>query len=238
MLGFVIVRHVNSTTTDEYWKLSYSQIRKYYTNPILIVDDNSNSKFLKEDIALVNCQTVKSEFPGTGELLGYYYFHKTHFAEKAVIIHDSVFINTYIDFDGCGQARTIWSFRHDWDADKEIIKLIEKLENYQEVVNLYVKKDSWHGSFGVMNVISWDLLNKINNRYKLFNNIIPHIKSREDRTLVERVLPCLIQLMYPSYRYPQHIIKDIHEHGWGLSYEQFKRTNTSNLPIIKVWTGR
>jgi len=238
MFGFVIVRHVNSNTTNEYWKLSYQHIRKYYDNPILIVDDNSDPEYLKEDITTTNCQIVKGEFPGVGELLGYYYFHKTHFVEKAVIIHDSVFINKYINFDNYGDAKTIWSFTHTWDLDHEILKLIKSLDHSDEVLKLYFSKTEWSGSFGLMNVITWNLLNLIDSKYQLFNKIIPQIKCREDRCSMERIFPCLCQSLYPNYRHPQHIINDIMIHGWGTTYQQFKSGRFNHLPIIKVWTGR
>lgn len=237
MLGFVIVRHVNSNVTNEYWKIAYTSIRKYYDNQILIVDDNSNSEFLKEDIPIVNCTTVKSEFPGKGELLGYYYFHKTHFVEKAVIIHDSVFINSKIDFNNYGDARTIWSFRHYWDEDNKIINLIKYLNHADEVIKFYLNKNAWHGSFGVMNVITWNLLDNIVNKYDIFNKLFPNILCRDDRSWTERIFPCLCQLLYPEYKLPA-IISDIHDYGWGLTFDKYKTGCSSHLPIIKVWTGR
>src|SRR5690606_29192324 len=130
MFGFVIIRHVDSSITDEYWKHCYSSIRNFYDNPILIVDDNSNKFFLNDNITLINCQTVNSEFTTVvGELLGYYYFHKTHFVEKALVIHDSVFIKKYIDFNVYGNAKTLWSFQNNPCPDNEIINLINLLDN-------------------------------------------------------------------------------------------------------------
>ena len=43
--GFVIIRHVDSEITNKYWKKSYECIRKFYSDPIMIVDDNSNPDF-------------------------------------------------------------------------------------------------------------------------------------------------------------------------------------------------
>ena len=40
--GFIILRHVNEKEHDNYWKTCYRTIRKFYNNPILIIDDNSN----------------------------------------------------------------------------------------------------------------------------------------------------------------------------------------------------
>jgi hypothetical protein len=41
-IGFIILRHVNSEESDHYWKSAYESIRKYYSNPIVIIDDNSS----------------------------------------------------------------------------------------------------------------------------------------------------------------------------------------------------
>jgi hypothetical protein len=42
---------------------------------------------------------INSEYHGRGELLPYYYYLQNKFVDKAVIIHDSVFINKYIHLD-------------------------------------------------------------------------------------------------------------------------------------------
>ena len=44
-LGFIIIRHVNSKISDYYWKECYTCIRKFYDNPIVIIDDSSNKEF-------------------------------------------------------------------------------------------------------------------------------------------------------------------------------------------------
>ena len=42
-IGFIILRHVNSSKTNEYWKECYRCIRYFYpSNKILIIDDNSD----------------------------------------------------------------------------------------------------------------------------------------------------------------------------------------------------
>ena len=57
-LGFIIIRHVNNKITDYYWKECYTCIRKFYDNPILIIDDSSNKEFLNENIFLKNCTAL------------------------------------------------------------------------------------------------------------------------------------------------------------------------------------
>ena len=75
-LVFIIIRHVNSESSNLYWKHSYSSIRQFYpTTSIIIIDDNSPFKKFGS-INLSNCEIINSEYPQRGELLPYYYFHK------------------------------------------------------------------------------------------------------------------------------------------------------------------
>lgn len=61
--GFIMLRHVNSETTDKYWKFSYDKIRQKYPEfPIVIIDDNSNQQFLTQK-ELYKTTIVDSEFP-------------------------------------------------------------------------------------------------------------------------------------------------------------------------------
>ena len=41
---FVILRHIRTTRDNDLWISSYNSIRKFYTNKIIIIDDNSNMK--------------------------------------------------------------------------------------------------------------------------------------------------------------------------------------------------
>lgn len=44
MLGFIITRHIVSELTNQYWNESYSTLRKFYPNEIIMfIDNNSNT---------------------------------------------------------------------------------------------------------------------------------------------------------------------------------------------------
>ena len=50
-IGFIILRHVNNVQTNNYWNHCYNCIRKYYPEfLILIIDDNSNNEYIKEQL--------------------------------------------------------------------------------------------------------------------------------------------------------------------------------------------
>ena len=87
--GFIITRHVNSEITNKYWNHAIRCIRRFYPyRKIIIIDDNSNQLFVKPEYDYKNIMVIKSEYPGRGELLPYYYFYKNKFFENAVILHD------------------------------------------------------------------------------------------------------------------------------------------------------
>ena len=237
--GFFILRHVNSEETNKYWIESYSCIRTLYPdNMIIIIDDNSNYSFITE-IPLVNTHIIESEFKGRGELLPYIYFLKYKYFDMAVIIHDSVFIKKYINFTDY-ENKFLWSFEHEWDEDVNEINLLRTLDNSESLEEFYKGKHLWKGCFGGMSVITYNLLEDINNKYNLMN-LIPYIKTRTDRMAFERVISVLISITKESTinsTQEPTIFGNIHEYiDWKYSYSDYLNTDL-NKPVYKVWTGR
>lgn len=224
----MIVRHVNSEETDEYWKEAYSCIRKHYENPILIVDDNSDPNFLKEDLELVNCDCIKGEFPGAGEILGYYYFHTLKPFEKVLIIHDSVFIKQKINFEQIKDCGFLWTLTHQWDVEDAEMKIINKLDKAEEIMTMYKNKNAWSRYFGVMSVISWSFLDQINTRYNLFNVFLEWIRDRQNRMHLERVFAYVCATASEA-RVPS-ILGSIHRYcQWRRTFANYKRVDKFDL---------
>ena len=251
-LGFIIIRNVISEKTNEYWQECYKCIRKYYNNLIIIIDDNSNPEFIKSEFDLENCHIIKSEYNGVGEILGYYYYYKYNFFKKAVIIHDSVFINKKINFDLVENIKFIWHFSHEWDTESDEIKLLNNILNYNDddnnknnlnkkLLNFYYEK-SWMGCFGIQSVISHTFLQLIFEKYELYN-LIHIIKNRNDRMNLERIfgLICAFEnknlIINPSFYGKIH-----HYIHWGYTFDMYlndrKKNNLDKYDIIKVWSGR
>ena len=89
--GFIITRHVNSETTNEYWNHCVKLIRSNYPHrKIIVIDDNSNYSFVKAHFNYKNVEIIQSEYPGRGELLPYVYYIRHKWFENAVIIHESL----------------------------------------------------------------------------------------------------------------------------------------------------
>ena len=194
-LGFIILRHVNSSETDKYWIESYSCVRTLYPDSkIIIIDDDSNYNFVS-NIYLTNTIIVDSEYKGRGELLPYIYYLKHKYFDTAVIIHDSVFIKEYIDFS-IYVNKSLWDFDHYWNEELHETTLLKLLDNWPPLVDYYNGK-TWKGCFGAMTVINHTFLERLNEKYNLYN-LIPFIKTRPDRMAFERVLAVLIGIENPS----------------------------------------
>lgn len=249
-LAFVILRHVNNKLTDSYWKESYSSIRTYYpTAPILIVDDSSNRKYLREDIVMTNCTVVyDTEHKGCAELLPYDYFHRLRPAQRAVILHDGVFLHRPLEL--CWSEQTgiqfLWSIPHYHEDTilKEIHELIDALpeaerESIRSMYN-HTKAD-WTGAFGVMSIVEWKWLDEVNRRLGLFERWYPVLKNREYRCAMERVFG-LVAYYHLRSRVQDSMFGLIHvSQKWGTTfmdymndYDKFKESH----PIMKVWSGR
>jgi hypothetical protein len=229
-IGFIILRCVKNELTNNYWNNCYECIRKYYPeNQILIIDDNSNYEYIIER-TLYKTTIINSEYPGRGELLPYYYYLHNKLFDVAVIIHDSVFINKYIDMN-VEKYKLIWEFEHFWDQIEDETYMIN-LFNDKELLNFYENKHLWKGCFGGMSIIRHDYLIYINNKYDI-SKLLECVLTRFNRCSFERVIGCLLQFNGKN----NTLLGNIHSYcDWEIQFNN--KDNYKHLPIIKVWTGR
>lgn len=240
-LGFVIVRHIQDEKTSKYWFKSCQYIRHHYPMaPIVVVDDNSNRKFINPQLekSIPNLRIIHSEYPRCGEMLGYYYFWKNKWFDKAVVMHDSVFLKKRVDFERYRGVRFLWHF------DTKVFDDIATETNFLEkvgrcYVGTYENKSLWNGCFGVMSVIDHDFLKKIQSIFVL----LPLIKTRPLRSCMERVFAVMCRHHYPELMKGWSIMGDICAYplGWGYSFDTFEaqeKTGRDFPALVKVWTGR
>tara|TARA_Y100001958_G_scaffold111751_1_gene79115 strand:+ start:282 stop:1037 length:756 start_codon:yes stop_codon:yes gene_type:complete len=241
-IGFIVLRNVIDSNTNEYWKLSYRCIRKFYPNNyIIIVDDNSNYNFIDLHFQenLYNAHVIRSDYPARGEILPYYYFLKTNIFEKAVILHDSVFLNSRINTT-IKDYKFLWSFKSDTTKYHGRQKnMLAKLKNSKELTHFFDNNiNKLQACFGCMTIMTRKYLNKINNRYDIFR-LFNVIHTRNDRMFFEVVLACILQYEHVN----NALFGDIKKFcKWELKYEDIIKDindlSKIKLPLIKVWTGR
>ena len=256
--GFIITRHVNSEKTNLYWNLCIQSIRKYYTNQIIVIDDNSNQIFVKEEFPYENVEYVQSEYVGRGELLPYYYFYINHYFDRAVIIHDSVFIQKKIPFHKLkGPVLPLWHFYNErFENPDNSVRLIQELKYREILTPMFYNKDKylvlsmntntneWVGCFGCQCFIDHNFLCKLQIKYNLFS-LLKYVQTRKDRCCLERIMGILFYLNNPTMNQKNiySLLGQITTYmRWGYTYDRYRMNYTNpnimKLPIIKVWTGR
>ena len=244
-VGFVILRHVSSEENDKYWKHCYDCIRKYYPkNEIMIIDDNSDPKYLTPK-SLYNTTIIQSEFPKRGELLPYLYYLKNPIADIVMMLHDSMFINEYIDITEVEHYQSLWDFEHLWDQIADERNMIQELDN-DVLRNFYEVKDLWDGTFGSMTIITHDFLQKVNGLFDL-HKLVDRITNRYNRKSFERVIGCILQLTKhkedkltsatPEDKNPA-FFGNIHKYCEWKSSTFRNKDEFEHLPIVKIWSGR
>jgi hypothetical protein len=243
---FIILRSIRTISDNDLWISSYNSIRKYYNNKIIIIDDNSNINTV--DGKLINTEIIKSEFNGAGEILPYYYFLKYKWADKMIFLHDSMFLNRpFTPSELEGKIKFHWYFESNGKNDyTKISNFISLLENKDDIDN-FVKTSNWYGVFGATSICNLDLLESLENEYKIFSNTIFLIRSRRDREAFERLFGILIFykgivskqncsnygdiLNYPDAFKPELNI------NFETSIYNLKQHNYDTA-IIKIWKGR
>ena len=250
LFGFIVTRHVNSETTNKYWNQNVKLIRSFYPfSKIIIIDDNSNYDFVKADVEYKNVEFIQSEYPGKGELLPYIYYARHKWFERAVIIHDSVFIHKRIPFGKINYpVLPIWHFKSDKLHYNEAIHIANNL-NHSDVLirNLSIGK-MWNGCFGVMSVIKHNFLMHIMNKYNLNNLLNMVFTSRDYRCALERIFGLIFSLecrtLYPTGSLLGSIFTYSSGNGYRFGYtfdeyyQKFIRERKVIKTMVKVWTGR
>ncbi len=248
--GFIMIRHINSDKTNEYWKRCYESIRRHHPDTkIIIIDDNSDPTYLNHvDYPLTNCEFIVSEFPGRGELLPYYYYYHHKFFDRAIILHDSMFLNASIDVEtirGVDRVLFLWHFEHQWDYTVNPQQIIESsILRFKYPLLLFRRFiDRWVGCFGGCSIISHDFLKTIFEKYN-FVDLINHVKTRNSRCCFERIFALICHFEWPALLQRPSLLGRMeyymNPYTYFLSYDQYleKEKELAIYPIIKVWSGR
>jgi hypothetical protein len=250
--GFIIIRHVNSEKTNQYWNHSVKLLRTLYPFiKIVIIDDNSDYKFINPEFDYKNVQIIQSEFPQRGELLPYYYYLKHKFFQNAIIIHDSVFFHKRINFEHFNGINVIplWHFYSDKENVENTKRIVKNLKQSYlietkispEMNILGLSTDKWYGCFGVQSYINLHFLEQLENKYKI-TNLISSVNCRADRCCLERIFGAMFFTESPKMVNTKSLFGDIMKYQtWGYSFDQYmENLKKGTIPrgVVKVWTGR
>lgn len=253
--GFIITRHVNSENTNRYWNHSVKLLRNFYpTKKIVIIDDNSDTNFLKAHHNYDNIEVIKSEFPGRGELLPYYYFIKNKFFDNAIILHDSVFFHKRINFEVLNGTNVLplWHFNADNENESNTLRIIEGLKNRFniecklkcDVTSIFsiMTDTKWYGCFGCQSYINHNFLLHIENKYNI-SSLTKVIQNRNDRCCLERIMGCIFCTEYPKINSIKSLLGSIWcfplsgKYNYDM-YDTDLKKGTIKRAVVKVWTGR
>lgn len=185
---FVLLRHLQKPSDNDLWINSYNSIRRYYTNKIVIIDDNSqlntvNGKLYQTDI-------LTSDYAGAGETLPYYYFLMHRWADRMIFFHDTMFMYRpfraeEVDTD----ARFHWSFLNkDTTSIVRLKSFLPSLRNHEALLADVDHPEQWRACFGVAMVVGIHVVEAIEEKYKLFSTMPMMIRNRKDREMAERLV--------------------------------------------------
>ena len=242
---FVILRHIGNTRDNNLWTSSYQSIRKFYNNPIVIIDDNS--KINTVNGKLVDTEIIQSDFSGAGEILPYYYFLKHKWADRMIFLHDSMFLHRrFTESELDGLIRFHWHFSNTEVRDQgKISTYLSMLRNHEGLLDYAKSNHSWKGCFGGTTIIDLEVVEHLEKKYDFFSTLTLSIKSRKDRETFERLLgivvyyekmieePCSnfgLITQYPTAFESQHTDPSSATHT--VSQQNY------NTAILKVWRGR
>ena len=139
----------------------------------------------------------------------------------------------------------LWTIPHYHDnaIQAEIHELIDALPDRvrEDVRSMYLHtKADWAGGLGIMSVVDWDWLDEVEQRYHLFDNLLPVLKNREYRSALERVFG-LIAYHHLKSRVKESMFGSIYQYiRWGITFSEYLSNDKEyqSYPVMKVWTGR
>lgn len=240
-LVFVILTHCRNEQDDAMWRYSYNSIKRFHPRAqVVVIDDNSPYPISDNYINI-----IRSEFPGAGEILPYYYFLKYQWAAKMIVLHDSMFLKRSLKKNELSnRVKFHWDFDHFCDENGVINELLSDLAYADELIDYNMnRKSEWWGCFGAASMIDLDVLKQIEDKYGFTTHLVKKITTRSHRMALERAYAVLLFKEgyltldtcsnYGSIHYfPGH---------FGLSFEDPELASVIvSYPgaIIKTWRGR
>jgi hypothetical protein len=247
---FVLLRHLRHPSDNELWISSYNSIRRYYTNTIIIIDDNSQLNTVNGK--LYQTEIIVSDYAGAGETLPYYYFLMHRWADRMIFLHDTMFLyRPFLAEEVDTDARFHWSFqdtagKDGIDPEARLRPFLSSLRNHKELATVLSARDTWRACFGVAMTVSLSVVDALEEKYKLFSTMVMMIRNRKDREMAERLVGLV-------FFHEKHVTMETCDtFGDILKYPKAFESEWSNMAtaryqleqagyasaLMKVWRGR
>ena len=263
-ISFYITRSVRNEEHLLIFLECIESIQKVYPDsPIIVIKDNETFNFTEygiEDKDENNIYYINSEFNGAAESLRFYYYWKVctdrvkysyiPATNYAICMHESMFIHSKIILDHVNKYgyEDLFTARKDWNIPDDELAIIDIIPKNNDILEVEYFKDNWHTNFGVCSVVTFEFLNRVNEKFNVFTSeFLNKIKTHEQRVALERIWG----LMFACINFnPYTVYGDINTyHGWMVQrfklkkdfYYKFYNENReyyANFPIIKCWCGR
>jgi len=237
--GFIFTRCVKTIKDNTIWVNCYNSIRKFYSEQIIIINDNCNKDVII-DIELINTQVIDSEFNGSAEILPYYYFYKLKPFDKAVILHDSMMVNNIFDYNNYKLTDVIflWHFSKDKNhfikEEKELLLLC----NSNDIIELYDTKD-WVGSLGATSFITYDFVKLLQDTFNFLKYVNYLNIKREYRHSFERAFAVLCWNLSDTIKIKPSLFGDLYSENMAIISDIDNLHNFKSVsPLIKVQCRR
>ena len=244
--GFIITRHVNSETTNRYWNHNVQMLRIHYpNNQIVIIDDDSNELFVKQEFEYTNVIYIQSEYKKRGELLAYIYYLENKWFDVAVMIHDSTFFHKYYDFNEIKEGVILWHFGNNDSDIPNILRITQSLTNNEVIKDKIINynKHDWISCQGVQSIINHDFLIYLNDKYSI-TNLIDVVQNRNDRCALERIFGVMLSIE-PKEKSKSFLgcinTYDTLLNRCDYTFDQYIHSFNNKCvssPVMKVWSGR
>jgi hypothetical protein len=242
---FVILRHLRNAQDNALWTASYQSIRTYYTNRIIIIDDNSQVNTFNG--SLVNTEVIESEYRGAGEILPYFYFFQHKWADRMIILHDSMTLHRpFRPAELEGILRFHWHFSmKEMTYHVKMALQFSSMRHHEGLLAFLNGASQWKGCFGGAAMISYDAVEHLEKKYGFFSTLVLAIKTRKDREAFERMLGVvaffekMVEMETCStfgdiIRYPGAFTDNMNKETTA---HQVQQANYDTA-ILKVWRGR
>ena len=248
-VGFIVTRCVRKPEHNMLYQDCYAAIRKFHPDlKIVFIDDNSDKTIL-EEIPMVNVEIIQSEYPAAGEFLPYYYLLTRRLFSKAIIMQDSMILNTRIPYE---TVDDYIFFYYGLYGKNEIHPMVKELLRTTKIPDtlkdFYNNESSPQSCWGTCSIMTLNFLQEIEDKVGILQ-WKSQINNRGYRMALESAMGLIctyLKRKSPSsifgYFDDWPIVKDHGNENYRIKNYLEDRMNikegNSKYSIIKVWNTR